>query len=78
MNNRFMELFRSIGASGRRDVVAEDFEALRRANYARDDDERRAGTQFWRLAHQAAERTVNGPGLRLIPGGAPAGPEDRG
>jgi len=50
--NRFMELFRCNTGSSRHDVVAADFESLRRANYERDDAERASGVDFARLARR--------------------------
>jgi hypothetical protein len=73
MMNRFMELFRCNAEKNRRDTAAPDFEALRRANYERDDAERAKGVDFARLAR----RRVRPAGRRGPIGAVPAEPERR-
>jgi len=73
MMNRFLELFRCYAGKHRRETVAPDFEALRRANYERDDAERARGVDFARLAR----RGLRSRGRRGPIGVVPAEPERR-
>lgn len=71
---RFIELFRCSASTTRRDTAAADFERLRRANYERDDAERRQGIDFARIFRSSFHVV----GSRAMPAGAPADREDRG
>ena len=74
MMNRFMELFRCNATPAHHETVARDFEALRRANYAREDAERSAGIDFAGIFR----RSRDAAGSRAMPTGAFADREDRG
>jgi len=79
MMNRFLEIFRYNAAARRRDTVASDFEALRRANYDRDDAERAAGVDFAKFVRKTLRpsddhRPMGGRGSINA---APAEPERR-